>query len=166
MTVEIRRGVPADIDAIREIATAAWNEAHAPIVGSDTVGEFLATYYDHESFRERLERDAAMLAVAADPDDGVRGFAFATLPDDGRSTAHLGQLYVAPTRWGEGIGSRLLASVVDESRTAGGEALRLRVMAANDRAVRFYERRGFDRVEEGYDDRIETRYCVYERSLD
>lgn len=56
---------------------------------------------------------------------------------------HLEQLYVAPTRLGEGIGRRLVD--LAKERSPGG--LDLWTFQVNDRARRFYERNGFVAVE-------------------
>jgi len=54
-----------------------------------------------------------------------------------------------PGLWGRGIGSRLLDRVTDAVRAAGGDRLRLGVLAANEVGVSFYESRDFDRVDAG-----------------
>ena len=53
------------------------------------------------------------------------------------------QLYVAPDRLREGLGSRL----VDLAKERQPEALQLWTFQVNDRARRFYERQGFVAVE-------------------
>ena len=53
------------------------------------------------------------------------------------------QLYVAPDRLGQGIGSRL----VDLAKTRSPDGLTLWTFQVNERARRFYERHGFVAVE-------------------
>jgi GNAT superfamily N-acetyltransferase len=60
----------------------------------------------------------------------------------------LDALYVRPEAWGTGIAGRLYDLAVAELRSRGVETAELWVLEDNDRARRFYERRGWihDRV--------------------
>lgn len=52
-------------------------------------------------------------------------------------------IYVAPERWRQGVGSKLLACSMDMLACAGFDACTLWVLTANDPARRFYERYGW-----------------------
>lgn len=58
----------------------------------------------------------------------------------------LARLYVAPDRWGAGIGSLLHDWALDAARQRGASGLNLWVLEANERARRMYERRGWHLV--------------------
>lgn len=77
-------------------------------------------------------------AVAATPDGAVIGTG-RLLPD-----GHIGRMAVAAGRRGAGVGSALLAALIDE---AGARGLRRVVLNAQVQAMEFYRRHGF--VEEG-----------------
>jgi GNAT superfamily N-acetyltransferase len=95
----------------------------------------------------------------AHPDDEVRGWIRDRLipndevwvaDDDGRVVAMLAlapgwveQLYVAPDRLGEGLGSRL----IELAKSRQPDGLQLWTFQVNERARRFYERHGFVAVE-------------------
>jgi len=53
---------------------------------------------------------------------------------------------VAPDAQGHGLGTRLLAALVEESQRRGCKRLDLEVRADNDAAIRLYERHGFTRI--------------------
>jgi len=53
---------------------------------------------------------------------------------------------VAPDAQGHGLGTRLLAALVEESHRRGCKRLDLEVRADNDAAIRLYERHGFSRI--------------------
>ena len=55
------------------------------------------------------------------------------------SPGHVEQLYVHPRAWGSGIGGALL----DRAKALHPDGLELWVVQRNERALRFYERRGF-----------------------
>ena len=180
--MEVRAARDEDVVAVQRVASAAWHAAHADIAGPDVVEEFLAEYYALARLREDVSDESRLFLVAEDAGDsgrgdragdsgserdrtGVVGFALA-LPAEGDPGVYaLGRIYVHPDRWGEGIGSDLLDRVETEVRDRGASRLRLGVMAENERAVAFYESRGFERVEEGYDDRLGVRRYVYVRDL-
>lgn len=63
----------------------------------------------------------------------------------GEGGAMLQSLYVLPERWGEGVGTRLLEAGIDRL-PPDRERLHLGVHEANDRAIGFYESRGFERA--------------------
>lgn len=98
MAFEIRRANPADIPDIQRVTSNTWHEAHAPIIGADTVDEFLNEYYDSESFRDRIEHDSTIVAVATDSTGEVVGYVFASKHPSNESTGHLSHIYVAPAR--------------------------------------------------------------------
>lgn len=56
----------------------------------------------------------------------------------------LSNLYVVPSRRGEGIGTALLEAVEDALADRGVEVLTLEAMADNEAARRFYRRNGYD----------------------
>jgi ribosomal protein S18 acetylase RimI-like enzyme len=99
-------------------------------------------------YRSRLEAGDAFALVARDDAEPV-GYAFVHIrPGDddtwpvGRHLAELVSLAVAPERRGDGVGTALLDAVDAELDRRGVHDLEVAVMAGNDRARRFYERRG------------------------
>jgi ribosomal protein S18 acetylase RimI-like enzyme len=167
--MEVRPTRDGDVPAVQRVAGAAWHAAHADIAGADVVEEFLEEYYTLARLRSDVSDGSRLFLVADDPGDGERtgvvGFALALPAEDDPGVYALGRIYVHPDRWAEGIGSRLLDRVETEVSERGASRLRLGVMAENRRAVEFYEARGFERVEEGYDDRLDVKRYVYAKDL-
>ena len=58
--------------------------------------------------------------------------------------ASLGMVWVAPEARGMGAADLLLRAAIDHARSLGVDQLELSVNAENARAVRFYQRHGFD----------------------
>jgi ribosomal protein S18 acetylase RimI-like enzyme len=166
--MDVREATAGDVQAVQRVARAAWHAAHAEIAGEAVVEEFLDEYYSTERLREDVASQSRLFLVAEDVrdgGDGVVGFALALRSDDEPDVFALGRIYVHPDRWGEGIGSRLLDRVEGHVRAREGSRLRLGVMAENERAVGFYESRGFERVQTGHDDRLDVRRYVYTKDL-
>jgi GNAT superfamily N-acetyltransferase len=87
------------------------------------------------------------------------------LHEDAESdTAEVSGLYVHPDGWGQGVGGTLLESVLERLRLDGFKAATLWVLAANERARRFYENRKWtaDGAERVHPDRgaAELRYMI------
>lgn len=89
--------------------------------------------------RWRSILDDGMGWVVTEPDPiGVVGL---TRQGDG---SRMESLYVAPSRWGEGIGSRLADLVETEAGRRGWLPLRLWVLEENRRSRDWYESRGWE----------------------
>ena len=66
-------------------------------------------------------------------------------------TGTIDQFAVAPDRWGRGIG----ASLLGEAKRLSPTTLDLFVMQRNTRAIRFYEKHGFAKVGEDFNERMQ-----------
>lgn len=142
----------AEAGAVIEVRRRAWEAAYAGLLPPDALRRAAdGGDYDAASLVADARRAEETVLVARD-DAGVTGFAVALtgercrafVPETG---AELRAIYVAPERWGEGVGTRLLDAV--RTRLDPETALHLEVFAANDRARSFYERRGFAPVGNG-----------------
>jgi ribosomal protein S18 acetylase RimI-like enzyme len=107
-------------------------------------------------YRDWLESGSA-LALLAERDARVVGYAFAHLidgPDEtfavGRRYAELYSLSIAPEERGGGIGTRLLDELDRQLAAASIADLVVAVMTDNHAARRFYERRGLRAAETVY----------------
>ena len=107
-------------------------------------------------YRGWLESGTA-LALLAERDGRLVGYAFAHLvdgPDEtfavGRRYAELYSLSVAPEERGGGVGTQLLDELDRQLAAASIVDLAIAVMTDNEAARRFYERRGLRAVETVY----------------
>ncbi len=157
--VGIRPATPADAKAIREVALASWHAAYDDLIGEETVEKTIAKWYAIDDLRAVIDQPGHVVRVA---EDGlVIGFAHTGPQPGDERVAELIRIYVRPERWGDGIGDRLLESV--ELELADYDRLALFVLAANDVGIGFYEKQGFECVEEdtieiGGDEYREHRY--------
>ena len=122
--------------------------------------------------RAHLREPGALLVVAEDAGAAV-GMA-AGVPgrtDDGAGPPEpglffLSLVYVAPGRWGEGIGGRLVDALLAAARAEGSDRAHLWTHADdNERAHRLYPGRGFRRSGAEKDDEGGERIVRYERRL-
>lgn len=142
--MEIREAGPDDAETLCDLTATVWRSAYVDLLGEDVVEEHLAATNAPETMHENLAEHDLTAFVAGDP---VVGEAVCT-PADDDAVFYLTQLYVHPDHWGEGVGSALLERVETEAVQRDRERIALVVLDGNDRAREFYERRGYEFVQE------------------
>ncbi|MCA1824579.1 MAG: N-acetyltransferase family protein [Mycobacteriales bacterium] len=160
--LDVRRGGPADI----EPAIAVWRAANEARRGGIPVRA------EHESrVRSYAGRPDNFLVVAEDNGMFV-GMALGMqgLADDGAGPpiaglCHIGLVFVAPARWGEGIGRRVVEATLREARAAGYDRAQLWTHADNIRAQRLYAGTGFRLSGRTKDDDEGAPIVHFERAL-
>jgi ribosomal protein S18 acetylase RimI-like enzyme len=123
-----------------------------------------------ERVRKSLDNPDAVFLVAEDAGNCV-GMALAM---QSRANGGLGEpipgllyismIFVAPDRWEEGIGSRLVATLLTEATRRGFERAHLWTHADNERSQRIYIRHGFHRTTHEQDDDQGDRIVQFERA--
>ncbi|MER5862185.1 GNAT family N-acetyltransferase [Kitasatospora sp. NPDC002040] len=148
MRSEIRPGTAADAPAVAALHSASWLSAYAGLLPPEALGDGLVQER-RELWEIRLTVDYGEPAdtpvlLLAESGRGLDGFGYLIPQPDGRVL--LDNLHVRPGLTGGGIGSALLAACREHCR---GRVLYLDVLAANTRAVAFYERAGAVRTGSG-----------------
>ncbi len=150
MSIIIREANLKDVEAIRRMHAASWldaypNDEHG--VSYEWVREVTDGWltpeklaYSHEHFGNVFTNDDHFYRVAVDGKKIV-GFIHA-LKEDG--ITKLGGLYIAKEHYSTGLAQQL-AALTDE--WFGNDIVELEVVAYNKRAIRFYEKWGFKKVE-------------------
>ncbi|WP_175578107.1 GNAT family N-acetyltransferase [Indiicoccus explosivorum] len=105
-------------------------------------------HLDPAAFREVIERDSALptnLFLVAEAETGLLGFARCEGSELQR-LAHRVTFGVGVLReaWGYGIGKNLLAESIAWADSNGIHKIALSVLATNEKAIRLYERYGFE----------------------
>ncbi|MFI5897757.1 GNAT family N-acetyltransferase [Actinoplanes sp. NPDC051513] len=134
--MRIRDAVPGDIDAIIEIGHRTWPATYG-FAGDEYVRDGLATWWSAEAV-ERSLRDTTVLVAAGE--QGLLGIGNIDLRGE---TPIIWKLYVVPESQGTGAGSALISALLER---APGRPVLLEYVDGNDRAARFYDRRGFTEV--------------------
>lgn len=175
----VRDAVIADADVLGRIHVHAWQAAYRGGLVPDDHLDALSVEERAGIWRQALatEPRPRCARLVAETDAGtVVGFALVGPAirdeDDGGDHADhaQGELYainVDPDAWGTGAGSALIAAGLERLGTTGFTDVILWVHPGNDRARRFYERRGWavDGIERRADvfgvDVAETRYSIH-----
>jgi ribosomal protein S18 acetylase RimI-like enzyme len=115
--------------------------------------------FDWQAMRELAEVREAITLIAEDEGGELVGFVIAHLEGSAtRKYAYVVTLDVRAEKRRGGVGDRLMNEAEGRARLAGAVWMGLHVFAKNDGAIRFYERRGYQRVG--------TKAKFYGRNLD
>ncbi|WP_051731849.1 GNAT family N-acetyltransferase [Kitasatospora phosalacinea] len=143
----LREGTAADAAAVARLHAASRRAAYAGLVPARVLDAEGAEQEPLWALRLDADygtpADTPVLLLAEQAGEGVVGFAY-LVPDGGE--VRLEQLHVRPDRTGGGIGARLLRAALDRFPDV---PVRLDVLAANRRAIAFYERHGARRLGRG-----------------
>jgi GNAT superfamily N-acetyltransferase len=128
--IVVRDAELSEVDSLARTWYDAWQDAHAKIVPPE-----LARVRTLESFNARLRAALDHVRVV-----GPRGrpLGFHLLKDD-----ELNQLFVDASARGSGIGVTLIEDAEARLASAGYKRAWLACAIGNDRAARFYEKRGW-----------------------
>ena len=144
----IRRAIRADADGLGQIASRAWAATYPGIVPEPVLDEWVSSA--RANWREALERvesEPESRVWVADRGGVVIGYATTAPGKDWwlpppEGAAELTNLYLEPDEIGSGLGSRLYDHAVADVRSRGYTPFLVWAFRDNQRAVRFYERKG------------------------
>jgi ribosomal protein S18 acetylase RimI-like enzyme len=132
---EIRQANPDDAPGI----LGCLERAYAPYRGSYTDAAFAETVLNNETLCRRLREMTVLVAV------GEKGQVIGTVAcrvDEG-GEGHIRGMAVLPERHGCGVANSLLEQAESNLRGLGCKVLKLETSTLLQRAIRFYEKRGF-----------------------
>jgi ribosomal protein S18 acetylase RimI-like enzyme len=197
VTVQIRPAGPADAAALAALAAVTFPLACPPSSTSEAIAQFIAEHLSESGFAEYLADPVRVVFVAEPDRSTGAGMGFAAseevaatggiigwsmlasteggVPADSDAAAsvtarpaiELSKMYVHPAVHGAGVAGALMEATLDAAARAGASVVWLGVNQENRRAIRFYEKHGFEivgtkRFQVG--DRLEHDY-VLERPL-
>ena len=131
--MEVRAADPREIDQLAQLWFDGWHEAHAQIVPPE-----LTRLRTLESFRDRLQVALSHIRVVG-PFRAPVGFSVL-------KGAELYQLFVSAPARGSGVAAVLMADAEAQLLASGVETAWLACAIGNERAARFYEKCGWQRV--------------------
>jgi ribosomal protein S18 acetylase RimI-like enzyme len=152
----VTAAVPADLDAIADVAAQTFPLACPPSATAENIAAFITANLSAEKFGHYLADPERLVLVARAPTaDGTTVVGYAMLihgvPDDPdvqravtlRPTVELSKIYVLPSSHGGLVSAALMAAGLDYAQTAGAKSMWLGVNQENQRAQRFYAKQGF-----------------------
>jgi ribosomal protein S18 acetylase RimI-like enzyme len=151
--VSVRRAGPADAAEVGRLLHDFNTEFSEPTPGAEVLAERAAGF---------IESGELTFLLAGEGPDGIAQLRFFPSIWSGELDAYLEELYVAPTRRGEGLGRALLESAMEAARGAGATRMDLNTGETDTAARALYESAGFTNREGGEDG---PAMLYYERDL-
>jgi len=155
--MSVRLAAPGDEAALAEVAALTFPLACPPTTTAEAAAAFIAEHLSEAAFARYLA-DPERVLVVEDAGDGgpLRGYTMLVRTESRdpdvqaavriRPTAELSKIYVRPDDHGRGTAAALLQRTLDEARAGGAAGVWLGTNQANARAIRFYEKHGFEKV--------------------
>ena len=143
--MKIERAISEDVPAIARAQVRSWQAAYECIVPAEQLAT-LSVERREALWRELLARGAPELLVAKDHEYIVGFVAFGRCRDEDAiaSRAEIWSMYVIPSHWSQGVGTQLWNQARERMSELGYRTVSLWLLAANTRAIQFYDRMGFD----------------------
>jgi RimJ/RimL family protein N-acetyltransferase len=152
--VGLRTATAEDAEALANLHVDVWDDAYTGLMPQGVLDDRRERSADRVARWREVLADQRPIWVAEDR-DGLVGFASSgpARDNDIDDLPELYSLYVRATHWGIGVGYALLRQAI------GDRAAYLWVLAANERAIAFYERQGFrlDGTEDEHDEGLHVR---------
>jgi ribosomal protein S18 acetylase RimI-like enzyme len=145
VAVLIEPATLAEARRVAQIHVQAWQAAYVGIVADEYLAS-LPIEKRETMWREAIEKQLPELLVARVDDGDVAGWVSFDASRDKDAVAGAGEiwaLYVDPAHWAGGVGRALLQRARERLIERGFGSISLWVLAANARAIRFYEAAGF-----------------------
>ena len=148
----VRTASPADAPALALVAGATFLETFADIIAGQDIVAHVAANNSAEKFGDWIDDAESRVWIAERKATAAPiGYALLTAPDlpdivTGADDVELKRIYILSRYHGGGLAGRMMEAVVVEARGMGKTRLLLGVYAANDRAIAFYRKQGFEIV--------------------
>lgn len=155
MTTTIGLAAPSDADALGDLAAATFPLACPPGATPDAIAQFIATHLTPARFADYIA-DPDRIVVLAERDGLAAGYTMLVGGDltDGdvaaavtiRPTIELSKVYIRQDSHGSGLAQPLLDETMTHAFGTGARGIWLGVNQENARALRFYQKQGFEIV--------------------
>lgn len=138
----VRTAEADDVERIRELARSSMTTSYG--LSPQDIETILEAAFSEEAQRERLDASDTV-ALVAEVDGVLSGFVEGTVAGNEGTVRWL---QVDPERRGQGVGTALVERVVSELRDRDAETVRGIVLGADMEGEQFFERFGFEEVDD------------------
>lgn len=142
--MRIEPATAADARSVAQVHVRAWQVAYTGILDDDFLAA-LSVEKREAMWCEAIEKKAPELLVARVEGNVIGWVSFDASRNKGAAeqAGEIWALYVDPAHWSGGVGRALLRRARERLSERGFTSINLWVLAANARAIRFYETAGF-----------------------
>jgi GNAT superfamily N-acetyltransferase len=141
--LSVKSASVADIPLIRELTMQVWPQTYTPIVGKEQVAYMLDAFYAPAALeRQMQELNHRFIICYSD----IKAVAFASWSEIQEGVFKLHKIYIVAGQQGKGIGKFMIGYIAGELKHAKATELRLNVNRYNVTAKSFYEKTGFQHL--------------------
>lgn len=130
----------SDISTLRDFNNRVWPQTYTPILGEVQVRYMLDKFYTPEALAHQMTTLQHEFFYATNHQEWL---AFASIGPIDEVTYKLHKLYVLPATQGTGLGHKMLQHITQLLRQRNIQHLELNVNIYNQKAIQFYEAKGF-----------------------
>ncbi|MBI1223687.1 MAG: GNAT family N-acetyltransferase [Bacteroidetes bacterium] len=148
MRLELVRCETEDLEILRDIGLQAFKEAFGSQNNPSDFEAYIATAFDLKKLKEELENTASAFFFAKNENEIVGylkvNFPGAQSDPQGQNCLEIERIYTFKSFFGLGVGEFLLNAALDIAKANDHDFLWLGVWEENHRAIRFYQKHGFE----------------------
>jgi ribosomal protein S18 acetylase RimI-like enzyme len=142
--VTFRMVVDSDIAVIQNLSSRIWREHYPEIITHAQIDYMLGKMYASGVIHDEILNKGYCYVIVMMGKVAVGYFAYRFEEPD--RAVMISKLYLLPSLHGRGIGSRMLGYVKEDALRMGAKSLYLFVNKNNTKAIRAYERFGFEKA--------------------
>lgn len=147
ISLKFRPGLLEDAAKIADLGRQTFIDFFDQIYRKSDLDVYLQEYFSEERVKSDLQDPDIEYRIAMSSNTMTSYAKIGTpsidVPDDGETYLQLHRLYVKENRQGVGVGGILLQWAIERARERGASELCLGVWVDNNKAISFYESRGF-----------------------
>lgn len=143
----VREAGEGDADALALVGAATFLDGFAGVINSAALLAHCARHHTAHAYRSLFANGACAWLGEAEPGGAPVGYALLSasdIPGAAPGDVEVKRIYTLHRFHGSGLADVLMAAVVDRARASSARRLLLGVKKDNARAIRFYEKRGFE----------------------
>lgn len=140
----IKEATEMDIALIQQLNSKVWPQTYKSILSKEQIDYMLDMMYTTESLLTQMKKGIQFIIIH---DDNIP-VGFASFYKIDKNTFKLDKIYVLPTQQGKGTGKFVVDYISNFIMNEGASALQLQVNKQNLKAKCFYEKIGFNVIEE------------------
>lgn len=143
----IRPATSSDVEIIADLSARTFVSTYNSMLPEEALGDFVASAFSQNKIREEIDIPGSHFLLAYEAETPV-GYAFLREAGPpigviGAKPVELARIYFEEQVTGKGYGSMLMTACTERAIQAGYDVLWLGVWERNERAIRFYEKKGF-----------------------
>lgn len=143
--ISFRKANIGDIGIIQEIAYETWPDTFGQLMPAELIDYMLALVYNDESLKIQMTEKKHQFVLVLKDDQPV-GYTSYEVNYYGQPQLMVHKAYLLPSTQGAGIGTALFDMLSSTAVAHNNKKLRLKVFFKNLKAIRFYEKYGFEKT--------------------